>query len=140
MRNLLRLFLIVLVIASTLLAYLFSPWHKEPWPFGNAMSFAFLSSAILALWGTVSIHLPTHRKALIWAFVSGILIGGIGLVAGCVGYALFSKYELSPILGIFVTGPICYTCGLALGVCISFLRTYWKKVHSVDGIVSALDN
>jgi hypothetical protein len=59
-------------------------------------------------------------RVLKFTLLGGIIVGGIGFVAGFVGPIIFTpKSNQGPLLGIFITGPLGFIVGALAGSLIS---------------------
>jgi hypothetical protein len=54
-------------------------------------------------------------------FIGGLVVGSIGFVVGFIGPIVFNPTaNQGPLLGIFITGPLCFIIGAIIG------GIYWK--------------
>jgi len=114
MRLCLRL---VLIIASALIVmFAAMPANGGPFPFGPYLSWAFIFTSLLMAWCAIRLQSPWERKAVLYAFLSGAAFGCVGVVAGVLGGILLSNKDLTPLVGFFVWGPICFIAGGVAGV------------------------
>jgi hypothetical protein len=75
-----------------------------------------LTDADLCTWFALRGHLPASRARMRFALRMGLILGAIGFVAGFVGPLIWSPgANQGPLLGIFITGPLGFVVGLALG-------------------------
>jgi hypothetical protein len=59
-------------------------------------------------------------RVLKFTLLGGIIVGGIGFVAGFVGPIIFTpESNQGPLLGIFITGPLGFIVGALAGYLIS---------------------
>jgi hypothetical protein len=59
-------------------------------------------------------------RVLKFTLLGGIILGGIGFVAGFVGPIIFTpESNQGPLLGIFITGPLGFIVGALAGCLIS---------------------
>jgi hypothetical protein len=69
-------------------------------------------------------HIAESRRRTTSALQGGIVLGGIGLVAGFFGPLILApQCNLGPLLGIFTTGPL----GFVLGAIIGWIRASKQK-------------
>jgi hypothetical protein len=63
-------------------------------------------------------------RVLKWALLGGLILGGIGFVAGFFGPIIFRpEANQGPLLGIFVTGPLGFVLGAVVGALVSLFRS-----------------
>jgi hypothetical protein len=78
--------------------------------------------AILCWWFAFRGHVAKDRALISFTFAGGIVIGGIGLLAGYYGPILLTQSNLGPLLGIFITGPYGFVAGALIGLCVGIIR------------------
>ena len=72
--------------------------------------------AVLCWWFALRGHIAESRRRMRLALLGGLILGGIGFVAGFFGPILLSPgANQGPLLGIFVTGPLGFVAGAAAG-------------------------
>ena len=72
--------------------------------------------AVLCWWFALRGHIAESRRRMRLALLGGLILGGIGFVAGFFGPILLSPgANQGPLLGIFVTGPLGFVAGTAAG-------------------------
>ena len=82
-----------------------------------------LTPAALALWFAFLGHREPHRAIVLTGLLGGVIVGGIGFLAGFVGPIIFTpEANQGPLLGIFVTGPLGFAVGAAGGLVVGALR------------------
>ncbi len=55
----------------------------------------------------------------------GVILGAIGFACGFVGPVIFApEANQGPLLGIFITGPLGFLIGLAVGLALSLRQGY----------------
>jgi hypothetical protein len=80
--------------------------------------FAACTSLFVALgaWFALRGHLAASRARMKLVLQGGLVVGGIGFAVGFFGPLVWSPgANQGPLLGIFVTGPIGFVAGAALG-------------------------
>jgi len=102
-------------------AYLFSPWH-EPFPFGNFMCSALACASLLSFWAAFRIHRRLERRAIIAAAAVGLVLAWLSSTGGVLYELIVGKGNLSPMVGIFVVGPLGFIVGTIGGAAAVFLR------------------
>lgn len=82
-----------------------------------------VAAAATVCWGfALRGHRAESRARLRYALRGGMIVGGIGFAAGFVGPIIVTpEANQGPLLGIFVTGPMGFALGVALGALFSFL-------------------
>jgi hypothetical protein len=113
------------------LAFLFSPFHGPPFPFGSGLASAFLCLALLGLWAGVRFQNQRERRAIRYGLSVGLICGFVGLVAGVLWGVFWSKGNLAPIVGFFQTGPYGFAGGTIAGISYGFARRGKKAVADV---------
>jgi hypothetical protein len=81
-----------------------------------ALGSAVAAAAILC-WSFASCgHRAESRARLRYALRGGLILGGVGFAAGFFGPIILTpEANQGPLLGIFVTGPMGFAAGVALG-------------------------
>ena len=70
----------------------------------------------LCAWFALRGHLATSRARMILVLKGGLLVGAIGFAIGYFGPLIWApSANQGPLLGIFITGPIGFVIGAALG-------------------------
>ena len=71
---------------------------------------------ILCWWFALRGHRAESRARLGYALRGGLILGGLGFIGGFVGPIILApEANQGPLLGIFITGPIGFAVGVALG-------------------------
>jgi hypothetical protein len=83
---------------------------------------SYFIAAILCWWFAIRGHIAKDRALMSFAFIGGVVIGGIGYIAGYYGPMIFSHSNLGPLLGIFITGPLGFVAGALIGFCVGIIR------------------
>ena len=104
-------------------AYVYSPFH-EKFPFGSYMGLALASAGALSLWGVFRIHKPGERRAIIAGACLGLIVYWLSRAGGILFEIIFGTGNLSPMIGIFVVGPLGFIIGMIGGVAGTFL---WQR-------------
>ena len=128
------IFRILALLAAMLMlfaTYFFSPlWPRGDWPFGPAFSVAFASLSLLSIWFAIRGQVHGDRMLLLWAVISGLVVGFLGMLAGVLGSIYFwPQSNLAPILGFFVTGPYSFAGGVLLGILAGLFVAHKKIKH-----------
>ena len=113
-------------IAFAMVAYLFSPYHGKPFPFGAGVSWAALSVCALSLCTAIWLHKEQVRRVILYAFLFGAVSGTITLIAGLIWGLFVSNENLGPLVGLFTTGPVGFAAGTVIGVCAAIARLILK--------------
>lgn len=122
MRSLFRILLLLVGSALGLLAFAFSPWSKSPFPFGSALACSFFLASAIALWAALRLHHRADVRLIIYATVSGLISGWLGLAAGVLVGVFASDKNLSPLVGFFVWGPVGFILGAVAGILLGWFR------------------
>ena len=131
MRLIARIALVLSSSGIVFLAYLFSPWHGEAFPFGGGLSSALLCMAVIGLWAAFRLHRSWEMRTLGRGFLVVVVGGGIGLPGGVVWGIWGSDEDLSMVLGLLVTGPIGFVAGAILGIAVEIFRHFRRPKGSV---------
>jgi hypothetical protein len=118
---------VIVTIFVFLAAYFFVFWVPLSFlPLGNhwwIASLIALAVAILAARYTWTKVGSTPGGMLSSAFTGGMIIGGIAFCGGFFGPILFAPdANQGPLLGLFVTGPLGFLAGLAVGAVYWFVK------------------
>ena len=69
-------------------------------------------------------NIAETMRLLKFAFLGGILLGGVGFLAGFIGPIIFRpEANQGPLLGIFITGPLGFILGAVLGAVVALFRS-----------------
>lgn len=72
--------------------------------------------AALAGWFALRGHVAESRRQMMFGVAGGVVLGGIGFAAGFIGPIILTpEANQGPLLGIFITGPLGFCLGVALG-------------------------
>jgi hypothetical protein len=72
--------------------------------------------ALLSGWFALRSHRPESRRHIGLTMRGALIVGGIAFAAGFIGPIVFQpKANQGPLLGIFVTGPMGFVLGAAIG-------------------------
>jgi hypothetical protein len=84
----------------------------------SAILAGFLATLVaLATWFAVRAQVPAARANLRAAWRGGLVLGGIAFAVGYVGpLLLYPDSNQGPLFGIFVTGPLGFVAGVAVGL------------------------
>jgi hypothetical protein len=92
--------------------------------FGSGVGMA----AIICWWFTLRGHIAENRARIRFAMVGGLILGGIGFVAGFFGPIILTpNANQGPLLGIFVTGPLGFVLGAVIGWLYGWFHTFGPK-------------
>jgi hypothetical protein len=74
-------------------------------------------------------------RVLKFMVLGGVIVGGIGFVAGFFGPIIFTpEANQGPLLGIFITGPLGFIFGALVGLAISLIPSRKPPViHEKSG-------
>jgi len=98
-------------------------------PVGAAFGSCAAVFAALCWWFALRGHLAESRERMRFTVLCGIVLGGIGFIAGFIGPILLApEANQGPLLGIFVTGP----AGFVLGVAIGWIYGRLRRGRGVD--------
>ena len=120
-RPILAVWRIVAVIAALVfgayaLAVLINTFRFSLDPFSGMLTFFPATVAILCGWFALRGHRPESRRHMRVTMRAGLIVGGIGLAAGVIGPVIFTpESNQGPLLGIFITGPLGFIFGAAIG-------------------------
>jgi hypothetical protein len=88
------------------------------------MCLAFASAGALSLWGVLRIHKPFERRAILAAAGLGLIVASLARAGGILFEIIFGTGNLSPMIGIFVVGPLGFIVGMIGGAAGTFL---WQR-------------
>lgn len=72
--------------------------------------------ALICWWFALRGHIAADRARMRYAGIGGLIVGGIGFVAGFFGPIILVPNSIQgPLLGIFFTGPIGFVAGVVSG-------------------------
>jgi len=101
-------------------------------PIGAAFASCAASSAAILWWFARRGHIAESRERMRFAAICGFLTGAIGFALGFFGPILLTpSANQGPLLGIFVTGPLGYSLGLAIGWLYARFRSRPAKASQV---------
>lgn len=91
----------------------------------SAMFFLFPGTlAAFCWWFALRGHLTEGRGRMRMALLGGIILGGIGFVAGFLGPIILTpEANQGPLLGIFFTGPLGFVVGCVAGWLYAHMRS-----------------
>ena len=85
-------------------------------PIGVILGLGAATVAIICWWFALRGHIPESRAQMRYALGGGLLLGGIGFVAGFFGPIILTPgANQGPLLGIFITGPLGFILGVPMG-------------------------
>jgi len=85
-------------------------------PIGAIFGSGAATGAILCWWFALRGHIAESRVRMRFALKGGIILGGIGFAIGFVGPVILTpSANQGPLLGIFITGPLGFVLGTAIG-------------------------
>jgi hypothetical protein len=85
-------------------------------PIGAIFGTGAAMVAILCWWFALRGHIVESRDRMQFTVRGGLILGGIGFVAGFIGPIILQPgANQGPLLGIFFTGPLGFTLGAAIG-------------------------
>jgi len=82
-------------------------------PVTIALGAAEATAALMVFWFAALGHVPGERAMFTRVLLVGVTIGAVAFVAGLVGALLYAPGNQSPLVGIFMTGPIGFAAGCA---------------------------
>ena len=85
-------------------------------PLSATLGAVAATAALLAGWFALRGCLVESRRAMKRVILGGVILGGVGFIAGFVGPILLRPdANQGPLLGIFITGPLGFVVGAAAG-------------------------
>jgi len=113
-----RVLAVIVALASTIFALLvFRTQLRVGFdPIGAIFGTGATTIAILCWWFALRGHIVESRYQMRFAIRGGLILGGIGFIAGFFGPIILQpSANQGPLLGIFVTGPLGFTLGTVIG-------------------------
>lgn len=105
-----------LLFTAPALLVLFNQIRYGVDPLGVIFGAAIAMPAVLCWWFALRGHRPESRASLGYALGGGLILGGVSFAAGFFGPLILTpEANQGPLLGIFITGPIGFVIGVALG-------------------------
>lgn len=118
-----RVFAVLLVLPATFYFVYWVPFSLLPVGRNRLMVLVFSLACALAVGWYVWHKLGALRLSVVAAmFLGALIIGSAGFLAGFLGPVLvYPEANQGPLLGLLITGPVCFVLGAVVGA------IYWIR-------------
>ena len=108
--------ILALIATPSALLDLFGMFRREFDPLLAIFAVCTATFVLMCGWFALRGQFPASRRRMRLVLLGGLVVGGIGFAIGFFGPLIWAPdANQGPLLGIFITGPIGFVVGAALG-------------------------